>query len=336
MKRVILLVSILFLFTACGSQNNVDVVKELKNNIEKSKSYKLIGTMDLNSDEETFNYKLEVNYLQDDYYKVQMINTTNDHEQIILKNSDGLYVITPSLNKSFKFESSWPNNSSQAYILESLLKDIENDENKEILENNIIKTKVNYPNNAELEYQKIYLNKDFMVEKIEVYSKNDLIRISVKFTDIDLKAGLKRSDFNLENFVNDSNLNEEETSSDEKQTFSSIESAIYPLYMPSDTYLTASDIVTSEDDSRVILTFSGEKNFVIVEQYASVKEEHEIVPVYGEPVMVNDTIAVMSTNSMYWTNNSIDYYLVSEDLSMDEMLYVAISLGNYSSVMATK
>ena len=37
--------------------------------------------------------------------------------------------MTPSLNKSFKFQSEWPYNSSQAYILSSLLKDLENDSN---------------------------------------------------------------------------------------------------------------------------------------------------------------------------------------------------------------
>lgn len=53
-----------------------------------------------------------------------MVNKANEHKQIILRNNDGLYVITPSLNKSFKFESTWPDNSSQSYILSSLIKDI--------------------------------------------------------------------------------------------------------------------------------------------------------------------------------------------------------------------
>ena len=58
-----------------------------------------------------------------------MTNKSNNHEQIILKNKEGLYVITPSLNKSYKFESTWPDNSSQAYILSSIIKDIKDDKN---------------------------------------------------------------------------------------------------------------------------------------------------------------------------------------------------------------
>ncbi len=46
---------------------------------------------------------------------------------MILKNDDGVYVLTPALNKSFKFQSEWPENSSQAYLFESLVKDITED-----------------------------------------------------------------------------------------------------------------------------------------------------------------------------------------------------------------
>ena len=63
--------------------------------------------------------------MDDDYFKVNMVNTLSNHEQVILRNDGEVYVVTPSLNKSYKFVSEWPYNSSQSYILNSLLKDIE-------------------------------------------------------------------------------------------------------------------------------------------------------------------------------------------------------------------
>ena len=50
--------------------------------------------MEILSNEETFTYSIEANYLKGDYYKVTLVNQTNNHEQIILKNSDGVYVMT--------------------------------------------------------------------------------------------------------------------------------------------------------------------------------------------------------------------------------------------------
>ena len=65
-------------------------------------------------------------------------------------------------------------------------------------------------------------------------------------------------------------------------------------------------------------------------------QEHEIIPVYGEPVILNDTIAALSTDSIYWTSNNIDYYMASEDLSLKEMISIASSMNNSKNVVSLK
>lgn len=337
MKKIFMFLVSILLLGGCGNKNNQNAIKEFKDSVDKAKSYKLVGNMKLQNDEETFTYNIEVNFLKDNYYKVEMVNTTNNHKQIILRNDDGLYVITPSLNKSFKFESTWPDNSSQSYILSSLVKDIHNDNEATVTNENdyiVIKSKVNYPNNEDLKYQKIYLDTNYNLKKVEVYSEADLPKIILELRDVDLKAGLKEDIFKLENYVKNEECTGENCET--KETMSNLEAAIYPLYMPSNTYLSSSEVVNKEDENRVILTFSGDKNFVIVEENANVNSEHEIIPVYGEPLMLNDTIAALSSNSMYWTSNNIDYYIVSDDLSVSEMIFVASSLGNAQSTIAGK
>jgi len=337
MKKIWLFLICILMLTGCAEKKNTNIIKNFTDSVKKSKSYKLTGKMELLNDEEVFNYTLDVSYLKDNYYKVEMVNTTNDHKQIILKNKEGLYVVTPSLNKSFKFESNWPDNSSQAYILSSIIKDIENDENAQIIQddkNYIIKSEVNYPNNDDLNYQKIYLDDKYNIKSVEVYGEADLPKIKVIFDDVDLKAGLKENEFDLNNFVNNDTCEEEKCES--KETIKEIEAAIYPLYTPSNTYLSSSEVVNSEEDTRVILTFSGDKNFVIVEESSSSFDEHEVIPIYGEPLMLNDTIAALSSNSMYWTSDNIDYYIVSDDLSVSEMVFIASSLGNAQATLSTK
>ena len=338
MKKILILLMGVLLLMGCSKKSNIDVAKEFEKKVNKSKSYQIKGNLEIQNDEEIFKYDIDVSYLEKNYYKVEMINTANEHKQIILRNDDGLYVITPALNKSFKFESTWPDNSSQSYILSSLVKDVKNDEKKEIITDDdsyIIKAKVNYPNNEELLYQKIYLDNDFNIKKVEVYSKSDIVKIKMEIKDIDLKAGLNDDIFELKNYIQENECNDEECESD-KKSMSNINSAIYPLYMPSNTYLKNTEIVNNENNSRVILTYSGSKNFVLIEEGAVVNLEHEIIPVYGEPIMLNDTIAALSTNSMYWTSNDIDYYMVSEDLSVSEMVFIATSLNNSTSVSSMK
>ena len=50
--------------------------------------------MDIVSNEELYHYDVCVDYMKGDYYKVNLVNKDNKHEQIILKNEDGVYVMT--------------------------------------------------------------------------------------------------------------------------------------------------------------------------------------------------------------------------------------------------
>ncbi|MDE5539158.1 MAG: hypothetical protein K2J20_01580 [Bacilli bacterium] len=335
--------------------------------------------MEILSNEETYTYSLEVNYLQDNYYKVTLVNQTNNHEQIILKNKDGVYVVTPALNKSFKFQSEWPESSSQSYILSSLVNDVLKDKESSFEEqdkNYIIKSSVNYPNNSELSYQKIYFDKNMNIEKVEVYNSDNTVIIKAMFSSVNLKASLDESIFSLESIIdvtpdnessnpdeaskpndntnnqsnpnnsnnnqnsnNNTNSNNCETEDCDTKTGNIIDSIIYPLYIPSQTYLSNSEKVDTDYGNRIILTFAGDKNFVLIEEVANISNDFEIIPVYGDPVMLSDTIAAKSANSMYWTSDNISYYLTSSDLSTAEMVTIAESLGNaktVSSVASTK
>ncbi len=351
MKKILVIFGVLLLLCGCGKESKDNVIKDFKNSVNNIKSYKITGNMEISNDEETFTYSLESYYLKDNYYKVILVNQTNNHEQIILKDNEDIYVITPSLNKSFKFQSEWPGNSSQAYLLGNLLKDIENDVNTEIETKDngyILKTKVNYPNNNELSYQKIYLDNDKKIEKVEVYNNKDIVKIKVTFDKVDLKAGLKKDDFKLSDYVkeeepstnneanNETNCSGSGCQTEESKKTSTIDSILYPLYIPSNTYLTSSEKVDTEIGNRVILTFSGDKNFVLIEEPTIANTSMEIVPVYGEPLLLTETIGALSASSLSWDNNNVSYYLASTELTVDEMQLIANSLGNSTIVASTK
>ena len=159
-----------------------------------------------------------------------------------------------------------------------------------------------------------------------------------------MKYNAKNSDFDLQNFIvkseekteENKKSDSEECSGDNCKKTSSLDEAIYPLYIPAETKLTNTEKIETDNGDRVILTFSGEKNFVLVEEQSTVFDEHEIIPVYGDPLMMQDTVAVLSDNSIYWSSNNIDYYLTSKDLENTEILSIANSLGNTISVSASK
>ena len=88
------LLSLTLLVSGCGKTGTENVVKDFTSKVNDSKSYTLKGNMEIYADEETFTYSLEINFLKAYFYKVKMVNQTNNHEQIILRNTDAVYVMT--------------------------------------------------------------------------------------------------------------------------------------------------------------------------------------------------------------------------------------------------
>ena len=314
-----------FLISGCGKKNEKNILKELTKKIEKTDGYHINGELEIINSEYVYDYDVDVAYKKGDYFRVSLKNKTNNHEQIILKNTDGVYVLTPSLNKSFKFQSDWPYNNSQSYLLQTLLKDIQNDSEKQFESLNdefIYTTKVNYSNNKELIKQKIYINKNSEITKVEVYNENDEVKMKMNFNNIDMDAKFDDDYFELNKNMTVASVDEIKTESTGK-----IDDIIYPMYIPANTYLTGQNIVSKENGERVILTFSGEKPFVFVQETSDLADEMTTVSVYGEPLILTDTIGALSDNSVSWNSNNIEYYLISDSLSQEELVSIVRSVS---------
>ena len=322
MKKYLLLCCVLVLtLTGCINKSQKDVYNNFKNTVENSKGYHLTGTLELLSNETVYTYDVDVSYKEKDYFRVSLKNKTNNHEQIVLRNDSGVYVITPSLNKSFKFQSEWPYNNSQSYLLQTILTDLENDNEKTFEENKdyyIFTSKVNYINNDDLINQKVYIDKNNKLSKVEVLDKNNNVKIKVDFKEIDLKATFNNDYFDL-------NKN---TSSKIEEKTSSMKDIIYPMYIPLNTNLSNQETIKTENGERVILTFEGESPFMFIQESIKINDNLDITPVNGEPVLIGDTVAAMTDYSVNWYSNGIEYYVVSNILDGKKLLEVAKSIGS--------
>ena len=322
MKRIFLISLVIFMLTGCGNNSKSNVLNNLNKKVFDKNGYTLSGDLEVVNNDEVFNYDVKVSFKKDNYYKVVLTNKSNDHTQVILKNDDGVYVLTPALNKSFRFQSDWPYNNSQIYLLNALINDIKTDKNSEFLLKNkqfIFKTKVNYPNNNKLVNQKIVINSNYKPSKVIVYDKDGVNIMTMKFKKINYSPKFSKDEFNISNIVSDDYEEVKETTS--------LEDVSYPLFLPTGTKLVDENRIKKENGERVIMNFDGEKSFLLVEETADVFNEFTIIPSAGEPYFLKDTLAVMTDNSLSWESGNVDYYLVSDVMSMDEMVEIAQSIG---------
>ena len=145
--------------------------------------------------------------------------------------------------------------------------------------------------------------------------------MKIDFQTIDLKPTIGNNTFDLNSIMESSDKGSE------TKEMSTIDNLIYPLYIPSGTVLTSSETIDKGSGERVIMTFDGEKPFLLVEETANVEEEFSIIPTYGEPYLLIDTVAALSDTSITWSSNGIDYYLVSDVLSQNELIDIARSVS---------
>lgn len=228
-KKLLFLIMIIgvFAISGCGKNSESDVIKDLTKKINDSKAYYVDGTLEIVNNEDVYTYNVNVSYKEKDNYKVSLVNTVNNYEQIILRNSDGVYVVTPRINKSFKFQSDWPYNNSQVYLLGPLLDDITNDANRtfeKVDDGSKIIVAANYPNNSKLVKQEILLDKSNNIKKVTVFDNNGTAQITMKFNKIDLNSKFNDNYFDLKQIIDikedntDNTTNRENNSDENKNT----------------------------------------------------------------------------------------------------------------------
>lgn len=313
--------------SACGAKSQEDVVKELNGKLEELKGYKVKAEMTLQMGTDPQTYDVEIWHMEPSYYRVNLKNAEKDQSQMILRNDEGVFVLTPALNKSFRFQSEWPENSSQAYLYESLIKDIMEDKEAKFnstKEHYVFETKTRYQNNKMLPLQEITLNKkDLTPVSVKVMDPDRKALVTVKFSEADFKATFDKKDFDMAKNMTGAQLDVNVMAELEEQEFA----VKYPAAEIPNVNLIEEKPIETENGKRVILTYEGDKSFTLIQEKAVVMPTAvQATTVSGELVDLGFTIGALSSNSISWTYEGVDYVLASKDLTEEEMVMLARSM----------
>ena len=160
-----------------------------------------------------------------------------------------------------------------------------------------------------------------LVKNVKVFNGDNVVQMSMTFNETILNKEIENSIFDLNSII--TNMNDQDNVD---SSVSSIDDIIYPLYIPTGTVLTSEEKVSKGEGERIILTFDGEKPFILVEETVEKTDEFLIIPTYGDPYLMVDTVATLSNNSISWISDGIEYYLVSDVMSQIELVEIASSI----------
>jgi len=328
MKKIIsfiLMIAIILALGACGKKSQGDIVKSLGEKLDKIDKFEVDAVMEIKEMNKSHLFDVNIKYKEPNLFKVTLKNRDSKNVQIVIKNKDGVFVLTPALNKSFKFQSDWPLNSSQPYLFQSLIKDILNDEDMVFVKQNdnyVFETKVNYRRSSELTSQKITIDgKTLFPKEVIVFDSSKNEKIKVLFEDVNYKPQFNENEFMVDYSMNLA-IN---TYKDDLPNFDE-RAIMYPTDLIDGTTLKQETIKDIASGKRAIMTFEGTAPFTVVEEYLTVDVELGVSEIiYGDPVLICRGIAFQTETTLIWHDNGIEFLIISETLNPDEMYNVANS-----------
>lgn len=358
MRRITWILAIVVCFSVvlagCGKKDAAGVVKDLNQVVNKLDSYEGSGTMTLHTGETPQIYKVQVWYMNPSYYRISLTNVQKDITQIVLRNDQGVYVLTPSLNKSFRFQSDWPDNQGQVYLYQTLVHSILTDNTRQFAsdkESYVFEVAANY-NTQSLVRQKIWLSKDgYKPQQVQVSDSSAQVVVDVKFDEFSFGKKFEKKDFDMQENLNaagkdaqgtllevDENgqLVEKPNSADTENSTPSAPAlsesfgVIMPTYIPDGVDQKDSQVLNDTDRSSVMLQYDGDYQYTLLESRSL---DRAVMMQKGELVDMGFTFGVLTGDeqqTLTWTQDGLEFRITSADLPVTEMVKVAASMQDQS------
>jgi len=312
------------LLAACGSTSEEKVLEKVEKKLKDTKSYRMEAEMKMHTGKDVRSYNIDVIHQKEasDFFRVTLMNEADG--QVILKNEEGVFIFTPNSNKSFKFQTDWPENSSQPYLYQSIVRDVLVDDEAVMTETDdhyLFDVKTNYEHQSNLPYQQVFIDKKtWMPVAVNVLDQDKNTLIEVSLTNVETNIAIDPEEFQQETIQKEF-TNEVAAVAEEAETVLEVK---YPLLTFGAT-LEEQEDVELDDGKRVIMTFKGENPFTFIQE-KQIASEMTTKEVAGELVELGDKFGAMYPNTIEWTEGGVDYYLASESLTESELLEVAQSI----------
>ncbi|WP_342506695.1 outer membrane lipoprotein carrier protein LolA [Sporosarcina sp. FSL K6-2383] len=320
----LLLVVVMVLLAACGTPSKEDIAKKLSGKWNDTKGYELKATMEIKTGAEPRIYDVVVWYTKPAFYRVNVSQAGSEDSQMIVRNEEGVFVVTPSLGKTYKFQSDWPAQNSQAYLIGALSDDIKTDKNATMTEKEkmyIFETATRNNHKKVLPTQRIHVDKKTLLPTyVSVLDENKEEKIRITFQQITLGKERKAADYAVD--LDGTNIEKEQSPEDGKKTGFQ---TYYPTVDWEGTTLDEEQMETA-NGTRSFMTISGSKEFIIVQEPATLPDKKIAVSIEGDPVDLGFAVAALTDNSIRWESNGISFFIASETLTKDEMIEVALSM----------
>lgn len=298
---------------------------DISSSLEKKKAdltaYHMELTMDMENGDDTRNYFITTDYQKKedgDNYRVAIKDTNVKQEQIILKNKEGVFVLTPALNQVYKFNSGWPTNSPKPYLYQNMLKGFEEKhELKKVDDGFVLSNTISYKNNPTWVKQDAKFTSELAPQYINIYNDKNEAIVKINFSKVDFAPK-----FEDEYFAVKSNMEIARSNLSETTMSGEIEFPLYPTAANMSATMKEETTSNIEGTEVVILVYEGKDEFTVVESIIEANSEMVISEIDGELESVLTGVAYSQNNYLIYVENNVKYSVYSKALTTAQKIEV--------------
>lgn len=329
-KRIVLLVLIvvlvgfgIFKLVSCKKDGIDSKLDDVQKNLT---AYHMEANMEFHNGDDIRDYLVKVSYKKDgtsNYFRVSLLDKGINQEQIIIRNGNGVFVLTPALNQVYKFKGDWPLNGHKPYLYQSMIETIQGTCDISKLDNGyLIVSTPEFKNMPSWARQEMKMTKEYKPEWVHIYDNNNDVAVKISFTKVEFNPTFAENYFAV-----DSNMSEARDNLTTSSSSTIYDLPLYPVNADVDATLKEVSNITIDNGKQVMLTYSGKQGFTVLEtQATSYSEVHES-EVNGEIVDIYGIIGYSTTNNninkLYYTYNGISYQIWSDSEDVATLVEIA-------------
>lgn len=310
---------VIAIVAGCGAPSKDAMVGKLKAETQtlNQKNYTSTAMMTVQTDNSSQTYYIVTSYEGPDRYRIELGDSNKHINQIIVKNPNGMFIVSPSLQKVFRFSGSWAQNQGHIYLYDQILQQIIASDQVKVAQKG-----TNYtfempvtPSNDVVSKEQVELSKDLKPQKVVLYDKSDHAVVLIDFKSF--KTGVKFQNVDFDPYKLAANSAAKTSVIDQSQ---------FGYILPTDTLGDKLDVAEPEQQDDYLLRYSGTHGFTLSEWRPNPEPDGlpsaNLVDLYGVPAMEMTT---GKSRQLVWLNNGVEFALTSANLTDAQMQSIAMS-----------
>ncbi|MBF8378145.1 outer membrane lipoprotein carrier protein LolA [Alicyclobacillus mali] len=287
----------------------------------ENKNYQSEAIMTVQMDNNVQKYFVRVSYESKDMYKIELGNADKQINQVIVRTPNGMFIVSPSLGKVFRFNGNWAQNQGQIYLYDQLLQRIASDKSVKVSrEKDTYAFEVPVvPASDVVSREQIVLSKDLKPQSVTLLDKNGKAAVVITYQSFETGVEFPKNAFDPQTIAQAGQAAKPTLASD--HAFDYIE--------PPAMYGTKLTDLAQPDESSIIMRYQGGGHHYVLTESALTPgaaglPSAELVDLYGTPAIYDEAPGTQVAN-LTWMQNGIEFDLTSNDLSLPELENIAIS-----------